>query len=807
MSSNSTLNIKRAKENNLKDISLEIPHDKLTVVTGLSGSGKSSLAFHTAYAEGQRRYIETFSPYTRQFLDKVKKPDADLIENVRPAIAIQQKTRVTNSRSTVGTMTGINDFLKIIWSNLSRPNCPNCGINVKKWTARDLAEHFRQLAKKDPNQRFLIAAPASITNTNKLADEVERFLTLGFSRFFNPKSCEVQLFEDSNAYELSLDNKLFLVLDRFDLNSFKEKRIRDSIEQAFSIAKGSCILINISANAKKFSIEYKDLRNKLCSERKSNANFTVLEFRNSFSCSLNNWSLEKSRPALFTFNHPIGACSTCRGFGKILEIDPEKCVPTPSLSINEGALQCWQNTKANGARKKLAIFCKENGINLDTPWKELSSKHKELIFDNNSKSFTGIKQWFKRLEPKKYKVHIRVLISRYKSQFECPACKGARLKPGALAYKINEKTLPDIWRLSIKDSYEYLSALHLEISKSANFSRDINEAFKSTLLRLEYLKDLGLSYLTLDREARTLSGGETQRVNIAGAIGSDLVSTLFVLDEPSVGLHPKDSTQMLSAIKNLQLKGNSVLVVEHDPECIEAADHIIELGPEAGDKGGEIIFNGAVDKWPGLDLSADIASKITAPKTKSKVVAKNNLNFEKQLKIKNANSRNLKNINLEIPLENFVCLTGVSGSGKSTLVNEVIFKSYEDFINKKTAKGKVAGFDFLDQVLLIDQSSLAKSPRANLATYSKIWDQIRNLLAQTESANERNLSKSSFSFNVDAGRCPECKGAGQIKEDMQFLSDVYLQCDLCLGKRFQESVLEVKYNEKNVDDFLNMSVS
>ena len=794
MSSNAALNIKGAKENNLKDISLEIPHDKLTVVTGLSGSGKSSLAFHTAYAEGQRRYIETFSSYTRQFLDKVKKPDADLIENVRPAIAIQQRTRVTNSRSTVGTMTGVNDYLKLIWSNLARPACPNCGIEVKKWQARDLCQHFKKIAENNPQARFLIAAPIKISDKKKLAEEVERFITLGFSRYFNPKTATFESFEESDSFELTYDNRLILILDRFQGKSFKEKRTKDSIDQAFAASNGICLLINSDTSPKEFKAEYKKLKSSPCAERKIPSPPVVLEFRNSFSCSMDNWSLARPRSSLFTFNHPMGACPTCRGFGKILEIDPEKCVPNPRLSIDEGALHCWQIARARPAKKKLAAFCQSEGIATDIPWNKLKTSQKDLIFNHKSKAFTGVKHWFKRLEPKKYKMHIRVFLSRYKGQFKCPDCNSARLKPGALAYKIASLKLPDIWQMPIRDAYKWLSDLQDSSKNSIAYSRDLNEAFKAAISRLKYLIDLGLPYLSLDREARTLSGGETQRVNIAGAIGSDLVSTSFVLDEPSVGLHPKDSSRMLDAIRGLQLKGNTVLVVEHDPECIEAADHIIELGPEAGDQGGKIVYQGSAKKWKGLPL------KIEKPKISK-------LKPKKFLKVKNASSRNIKNLNLDIPLENFVCLTGVSGSGKSTLVSQIIFKAYEQFKNSSPKKALVSGFQHVDQLMIVDQSSLAKSPRANLATYSKIWDTVRTMLANTDEAEERALGKSAFSFNVEGGRCPECKGAGHIKEDMQFLSDIYIQCDLCLGKRFQEAVLEVKYKGKNVDDFLNMSVS
>ena len=796
-SASGALKIVAAHENNLKHVSLEIPHDQLVAVTGLSGSGKSSLAFDTVYAEGQRRYIETFSPYTRQFFDKVKKPAVDLIENVRPAIAIEQRTRVTSSRSTVGSMTDINDYLKILWSNLAQPVCPSCGIDLESWNAETLASKLKDFLANKRLVSFVVAARCRMPS--KVRDwphELNRLRTLGFGRFLNPETGAVELLEEIEAPTLFEDQSLLIALDRFDARSYNLKRAKESIEQAFSIGDRSCLIVSkerVDGQRKFLRLWSYD------STPRPSLPFELLEFRQQYGCKNSGIKLEKPRPALFSFNHPLGACPDCRGFGRVLAVDPRLCIPNPSLSLREKALHCWSGEGCKAEHRRLLAFCEKREIDLDRPWRELTAEQQRLIFEHKSKEFVGVKPWFKRKERKAYKMHVRVFLARYRGQFLCESCGGKRLKPAALAYQIAGIDLPQLWGMPVTQLLVWLETLRADLAAAKELSRHLDDVFKLILARVRYLEDLGLGYLTLDRQARTLSGGETQRVNLATAIGSELVSTHFVLDEPSVGLHMRDTERLNDSIRRLQARGNSVLMVEHDLDCIASADHIIQLGPETGEHGGEIVYNGPVAKWPHQSNSA-IAADLSPAR---------DFKITKFLEIKAASQRNLKGFDLKIPLGAFAVLAGVSGSGKSTLINEVLGKAYQAYQTKGLEPEKpnyVSGFEQIEQLIVIDQSPLSKTPRANIATFSGIWDVIRNRFAETQAAQDRTLSRSAFSFNVDGGRCPQCKGAGFIREDMQFLSDVYIPCEVCLGKRFQSTVLEVRYEGLNIDEVLGLSI-
>lgn len=800
------LKITNARENNLKEVSLEIPHDELVVLTGLSGSGKSSLAFDTVYAEGQRRYIETFSPYTRQFFDKVKKPDVDIVENVRPAVAIQQRTRITNSRSTVGSMTNVNDYLKILWSNVATPVCPHCGIVLRAWTPASLAQHLSVVLPLRRRDSAFICAPFPIPPGKKsLQNELDRLKTLGYSRYFNPKRAEVELLEEVSVPVLRADGSLLVVLDRVKTSAINLKRLRESIEQAFTLSNadtgngraGTCLVIEAGETSSSLT-PYLRIFNSPTQPNIPAARYEALEFSDVARCPAGNVQIQKAKPALFSFNHPIGACPECKGFGKILQVDPEICVPNPSLSIKEKALSCWAGPAASGQLKRLLAFCAKNDIPTNVPWRALTPEQRQEIFEHKSKIYVGVRHWFKRLERKSYKMHVRVFLAKYRGQYDCPLCNGTRVRPAALAYRIDGKTLPEIWQMSIGELLPWTQALAQRLGPARKATPQLDDVFTAIISRLQYLYDLGLGYLTLERQARTLSGGETQRVNLATALGSELISTHFVLDEPSVGLHARDSEKLIESVRKLQGRGNSVLVVEHDLDFMREADQIIELGPKAGAEGGEIVFNGAQMMWAGITPEAHAIASDPLDRKKSAA-----------LHIRNATIRNLKHLNLDIPLGHFVTLTGVSGSGKSTVITEVIEKAYRQFVQKspeKPTENAVTGFEALDQVLLVDQSPLAKSPRANIATYSGIWEEIRSLLSDSEDARTRALGKSAFSFNVDGGRCPACKGAGFITEDMQFLSDVYIPCEVCLGKRFQAAVLEVKCRGYNVHELLQMSL-
>lgn len=788
------LKIINASENNLKSVSLDIPHDAFSVVTGLSGSGKSSLAFDTVYAEGQRRYIETFSPYTRQFFDKVKKPHVDAIINVRPAVAIQQRTRITSARSTVGSLTNIMDYLKVLWSNIAVPVCPSCEITLESWKPETLAARLEKLIALKDDARFLICAVV-VFESKSLKGELLRLSTLGFSRVYRESDGATLELEECGVKDLSGEERLIVILDRFvGGKSPGVVRLRDTIEQAFSLSSGSCILVQQKREpraARPFLTVY---NNELHLNVRAHRDL-LTEYRNTFSCPVQDIKIERPTPALFSYNHPLGACPECKGFGRILKIDRDLCVPDPRKSIKQKAIQCWAGDSASALHSKLIKFCQAQKIPIDKPWKDLPAAARDEIFNHKSKNFRGVFDWFKKLERKAYKTHVRIFLARYRKPIVCPTCNGSRLRPSALAYRVDSRTLADIQQLPIEKLYEWLTSLRTKLESDKRLSRELNYVFDSLIARLKCLIDLGLPYLTLDRQARTLSGGETQRVNLATAIGSEIVSTQFVLDEPSVGLHSRDTNRLIETLKELQERQNSLLVVEHDLECIESADHIVEIGPLAGEKGGQIVFNGAAVDWPAISVD-----RVLLASGKKKVDKKNSL------KIANAGFRNLKNISLDIPLEGFVALTGVSGSGKSSLVSGVLRSGFKAFKQDEATSCEIRGFERIDNLLIVDQSPLSKTPRANIATFTKIWDEVRTLLASLDDAKLRAVSRSSFSFNVEGGRCPACKGAGYITEDMQFLSDVYVVCEVCLGRRFQEKILEIKYKGNNAFDFLQMTV-
>lgn len=774
------LQLEGVKENNLKDISLTLPHDRLTVITGYSGSGKSSLAFSTIYAEGQRRYIETFSPYTRQFFDKVKKPDLVSAENVRPAIAIQQRTRIRNSRSTVGSMTGINDYLRVLWSNISSPMCPECDRKLVRWTPAKLTQHY--MRSSNTISSIIICAPITYPEDEvTFSHEVSRLLTLGYSRYLDPATGKALRF-DSSPPPFAAGGVLLIALDRFNLlkqPSTKTRRYIDSFNQALELGRGECVIHETDHEQR-------------CALKRYATAYQCMNDR----CEADNLAVPTPRPSLFSFNHPLGACPDCRGFGNILALDPELCVPDPTLTIKEGALHCWAVRSSGKEQRRLLKYCQTHGIPIDVQWRKLSSANRDSLFNERSRQFTGVIPWFERLERKAYKMHVRVYLSRYRSQFTCETCNGGRLNAQSNSFKVDGLSLPDLWSLPIAAVLTRLREIRSSFDTDSLLPLD--ELFHPLESRLSFMTDLGLPYLTLDRQARTLSGGETQRVNLATALGSGLVSSQFVLDEPSVGLHPRDTGRLIRSIEALRDAGNSVVVVEHDLDCIMAADYIVELGPEAGVSGGQIMYSGSTGEWSAEQIAKSLPVTGIGGGTPT---GKN------ALQIVDADLRNLKKISTSIPINSLTCITGVSGSGKSTLVDEVLMKAYEDFIRgiRRRGRNRVNGFQHFDQVLLVDQSPLARSPRANIATYSKIWNVVRSLLAESDSAQVRRFTKSTFSFNVDAGRCNECKGAGFIREDMQFLSDVYIPCEACLGKRFQNSVLEVSIDGRNVDDFLQMT--
>ncbi len=769
------LTITAASENNLKDLNLDIPHDCFTVITGRSGSGKSSLAFDTVYAEGQRRYIETFSPYTRQFFDKVKKPSVGKLDNVRPAIAIQQRNKITGSRSTVGSLTNINDYLKVVWTALSVPYCPQTNEKLIAWDPSLVCDDLTNKFNTQKLDTAIIAAKYKLNIKFKEA-EIDRLKTLGFSRIWDIKSNSTLMLEDFDIKNISSKNpEVIVVLDRIKSATKISKTTKRSIESAFSLTNGEVLVIFESNNNFSQQVYHRDFRNPLTGQ-----------------------IIPKPKAYFFSYNHPMGACESCKGFGAILEISKQKVIPDISKTLQEHAISCWSGPSAEWEFNSLIKFCEKNKIPTNIPWSKLKEEQKNKLFTHKDKDFWGVDHWFKWLEKKTYKMHVRVFLSRYREQVTCPECNGSRLKQSAFSYRIDGKSIDSVFSSSIKDNLDWFKSVHNQCTKNnPAIFKSIKDPLNNIIARLEYLDNLGLSYLTLDRPAKTLSGGETQRVNLTTALGSDLVSTQFVLDEPSVGLHPHDSEKLLSAMKLLSSKGNSLLVVEHDPDVITSAEHIIELGPESGKNGGQIIFNDPAHKWPGITIKSKTRTVLQTSKKDSAI------------KIDGATARNLKDLSVQIPLGRLVCLTGVSGSGKSTLASEVLYSGWLEFKGQKEKSfnfKSISGFESLNDIVIVDQSSLSKTPRATIGTYTKIWDAVRDLLTGTETSLLRGYTKSTFSFNVAGGRCPACEGAGFIKEDMQFLSDVLVPCDSCQGSRFQASVLDVKYNEKSIQDFLLMTV-
>lgn len=754
---NKLLQIKNIRENNLKNIDLSLDHDKLIAITGLSGSGKSTLAFDTVYAEGQRRYIETFSSYTRQFLDKIKKPEIDACSGVRPALAIQQKTKIHSSRSSVGSLTDINEYIAILFANFSKPYSPVSGKKLLKFTAHELSQLLIK-NKSDFQGTIYITAPVELSKKLKETQkQIESLETLGYSRFFIEGSSEIYKFaEDKKKLKNGL--KILILLDRLKTDKLKSERLRDAISQAYQISRGKCIIATPENQTFIYTQHYSDSETEVMIPKTGH----------------------------FLNSSPLGACPDCRGFGRILSPDATKIILNPALSIAQDAADCWKGESSKNLKRQLLTFCEANDLETNISWNQLEKEKQDLIFEKK------ILPWFKKIEKKSYKPHVRIFLAKYRSQFDCETCNTTGLKSDALIFKLADKNISEIQNLEINELIEWLQAVEKTITK--NKSQELNYIIAAVKARLEYLENLGLSYLTLNRSTKTLSGGETQRVNLAAALGSDLVSTQFVLDEPSVGLHPRDTERLLKSIRNLQAKGNSVLMVEHDPDCILSADEIIHLGPKAGHAGGEIVYQGSANKWQGKFETTQVKDRY--------------LKTSEFISIKNAKVRNLKNIALDLPLNQIVAISGVSGSGKSTLAEEIIIPAWQYLKNPALLPppAKVEGLEQLSNVLMVDQSGLAKSPRANIATYSGIWDRVRILLSKTPLAENRMLTKSAFSFNVDAGRCTECKGTGYLKEEMQFLSDVYIPCEICLGKRFQESVLDITYKDKSAWDWLQTTV-
>ena len=780
---NNYISIKGAKIHNLKNISLSIPRDKFIVITGLSGSGKSSLAFNTLFAEGQRRYIESLSSYARQFLGRMKKPEVEYIRGIPPAIAIEQKVNTKNSRSTVGTSTEIYDYLKLLYARIGKTYSPASGKIVKRHTVTNVADYLLKFPEKT---KAMLLSPILIPKNRKLKEHLKILQQQGFTRIEIKKDDEIIKINDilNNKSNIPTKNtKLFLIIDRIKINNEKEtkSRINDSIQTAFYEGKGICVAKIITKDKNIYET-----------------------FSNNFEAD--GILFEQPTVHTFSFNNPIGACKKCGGFGKIIGIDENLVVPNKKLSIFQNAVACWRGEKLQWYKNQLIKIASQINFPIHKPYNQLTETQKDILWNGNS-NFTGIYGFFDILEKEKHKIQNRVLLSRYRGKTFCPECKGTRIKKEAAYVKIANKPIQELVLLQISDLKKHFDTIELTDYEKVVSKRILIEISN----RLEYLCNVGLGYLNLNRLSSTLSGGESQRINLATSLGSSLVGSLYILDEPTIGLHSADTNKLLKVLKNLQTIGNTVIVVEHDEEVIKQADEIIDLGPLAGTQGGEIVFQGTHKDL--LEAEESLTAKyilgikkIPIPKFRRQASKLNGY-----IEIIGASQNNLKNINVKFPLKLMTVVTGVSGSGKSSLINDVLYpvlqRKLDIYSNQSGKYDEIRGdFSSIKGIEFVNQNPIGKSPRSNPATYIGVYDEIRKLYADCQQSKINDFQASHFSFNVEGGRCDECNGAGTITIEMQFMADVILTCETCNGKRFKDDVLEVKYKEKNIYDVLEMTI-
>lgn len=763
--------IKGASLHNLKNIDVVIPRNKLVVITGLSGSGKSTLAFDTLYAEGQRRYVESLSSYARQFLGKLHKPKVDYIKGIAPAIAIEQKVNSTNPRSTVGTSTEIYDYIKLLYARIGKTISPISGSEVKKHTVSDVLNHVKTFEERT---KLLLLAPIIINKNRDLKTVLQVLTQQGYARLkYNNTVLRIEDFpiDDFN------NEDLFLVVDRIITKNEEDfyNRLGDAIQTAFFEGKGICFVENL--NDKK-----------------------ITEFSNKFE--LDGITFLEPNTHLFSFNNPYGACPTCEGYGSVIGIDEELVIPNTGLSIFEDAIFPFKTDSYKIYKENLILNAIDFDIPIHKPWFELSENQKELVWNGTNK-FEGIHDLFKKLEEKSYKIQNRVMLSRYRGKTTCNDCNGKRLRKEANYVHVHEKVISDLVTLPLDELSVFFNNLKLNEHELAIGKRLLTEINN----RLQFLTDVGLNYLTLNRTSNTLSGGESQRINLATSLGSSLVGSMYILDEPSIGLHPKDTEKLIDVLKDLRDLGNTVIVVEHDEDIMKEADYIIDIGPEAGTYGGNVVAEGTFDDIMKSDsLTAKYLSEVL--KIETPTIRRNSKNT---INIIGARENNLKNIDVSFPLNTLTVITGVSGSGKSTLVKKILYPAMQ---KKLVGYGEKVGqftditgsFENIKNVEFIDQNPIGRSSRSNPVTYIKAYDDIRKLLSEQKLSSIRNYQPKHFSFNVEGGRCEVCKGEGVVTIEMQFMADVHLQCDTCHGKRFKKEVLEVHFGKKSIDDILNLTI-
>jgi excinuclease ABC subunit A len=819
------IRLRGVRHNNLKNFDLDLPIGKMIVITGLSGSGKSSLAFDTLFAEGQRRYIETFSPYARQFFDRMDKPQVDRIEGIPPAIAIEQRNAVRTTRSTVGTMTEICDYMKLLWPHVAQLFCRQCGQIVRRDTTEVILECLARLAPKF-GAEILVTFDVPLSEKLSLGESLQLIRGQGYQRLLLDKRA-VRIEEAMEALGGKTPLSLTVIQDRLKIGNGQRARLAEACEHAYHFGKGRLrIFWAEAAGGEVGHCEY---------------------YSSGYHCARCDIEYREPIPPLFSFNHPIGACPACRGFGRVITIDYNLALPDKSKTLVEGVVKPWQTGTGLESQHDLMRACRALKVPTNVPFRELSPEHQQLVIDGDPdygkdeehewpRAWYGVKGYFRWLESKAYKMHVRVLLSRYRAYSRCPDCNGQRFQPESLLFKVtdargNRLTLSDFYQLSLEsalafiDSVATLGGRARRPRRAAPDAQPSNDPLKLALnevrARLEYLVDVGLGYLTLDRPTRSLSGGETERVNLTTCLGSRLVNTLYVLDEPSVGLHPRDTDKLVRIVHGLRDLGNTLVVVEHEARVMRAADQIVDLGPGHGESGGHVVFQGTYDDLLKVGRGVSAKPQSSTSLTAQYLSGAREISIPKwrrvdsstpRLKLRGANLHNLKNLTVEIPLNRFVCLTGVSGSGKTTLAREVVFPRLEaalksgqcppaadevkedaaDLREVATSNGEIIGAEDLSYVVLVDQSALGRTPRSNPAVYTGAFDDIRELFAQSDAARQRGLNASAFSFNSAVGQCERCRGAGFEKIEMQFLSDVFIRCPECNGRRYRPHILEVK---------------
>jgi len=804
--------VRGARTHNLKNVDVTLPQGKLVIFTGVSGSGKSSLAFDTIYAEGQRRYVESLSAYARQFLERMEKPDVDKIEGICPAIAIRQKNSVRNPRSTVGTTTEIHDYMRLLYARVGRTFCRQCGQEVVRETAEIVAKRLADLpagarlligfqipvvaiaaatakeaaADTDAVDELLEGVEAEVIKPSRngnvfdaIGETLDTLQRRGYGRLL--VDGRAVPFDEIDRAALKNRTALDVIVDRIKIEGDLRSRLTDSIETSYREGGGAAFAIVVGDQGSGNRIEF--------SER--------------FECRPCGIAYETPQPRLFSFNNPFGACPTCHGFGNVIELDMALVIPDPSKSINQGAIEPWSKPHYRAQLAELKRAARRSGIRLDVPWSELTGDERTFVVEGDG-AYDGVRGFFRWLERKKYKVHVRVFLSRYRGYLACPDCGGARLRREARDVRVGGRTVDAVSALTVRQAQQFFATLELTEKESVVAEKVLREIRR----RLSFLDNVGLDYLSLDRLSSTLSGGESQRINLATSLGSALVGTLYVLDEPSIGLHSRDNRRLIEILQQLRDQGNTVIVVEHDEDMIRVADHVVDIGLGAGEQGGKVVYSG--DYQGLLQESRSLTAKYLRNELAIPVPSPRRKGLSHKLRLKGATEHNLKDVDIAIPLNALTCVTGVSGSGKSTLVHDVLYAAIKrakgDWDRRVGSHRELLGLEFITDVVLVDQAPIGRTPRSNPVTYLKAFDPIRELFALTKDAKSRGLTASHFSFNVPGGRCEACQGEGEVRVEMQFLADVFVPCEQCDGMRFKPQVLEVRYRGKTIHHVLDMTV-